>query len=201
MHSVDEKFKLELSAHIEAIEKTTSVEFVPVLIKTSSDYFYLRMIYLLGITLLGEIVYRVYLFPLFSYILVLCALLFVFHFLFQHPVVLSKLLPSKLAHEKVERAATLAFLQNEVFATRDRTGVMIFISELERAVFVLADKGLLKSFSEDYWKELGQSLASDFNADTPGLSFFAALDKMAPDLVRAFPPHEDNLNELPNTLR
>src|SRR5690606_38161285 len=110
-------------------------------------------------------------------------------------------LPRKLRLHEVEEAAALEFLKHEVFATRQRTGVLIYISLLERAVFVLADKGLLQKFDSKYWEGLGLKLAQDFNAHEAGRSFFAALDHMAPDFEKEFPPGADNPNELPDHLR
>src|ERR1700712_4219640 len=56
------------------------------------------------------------------------------------PALLRRLLPRARAQRAVERAAQLAFLQYGVFRTRDRTGVLIFLSELEHRVVILGDE-------------------------------------------------------------
>lgn len=49
-----------------------------------------------------------------------------------------------------QRAET-AFLQEEVFNTRHRTGIMIFISFFEREVMVIADRGISKVVEQKEW--------------------------------------------------
>jgi putative membrane protein len=46
------------------------------------------------------------------------------------------------AETEVKQHAESLFLSHELFATRQRTGVLLFVSLFERKVFILSDKGL-----------------------------------------------------------
>jgi uncharacterized protein len=52
------------------------------------------------------------------------------------------LAPGAWLAERVQRAAELAFHQLGMVETRDRTGILIYVSLLERRVVVLADRGI-----------------------------------------------------------
>jgi len=117
------------------------------------------------------------------------------------PLVLSTLLPPALKQAEVLEAAHGTFLREEVFATRERTGVLVFVSELEQAVFVLADKGLRAKVKDAEWAELAQRLAQDLRRDDPGPTFLEALDSLSTRLATDFPPSADNPNELSDHMR
>ncbi|NBB74901.1 MAG: hypothetical protein GVY35_14675 [Bacteroidetes bacterium] len=56
--------------------------------------------------------------------------------------------------EAVHRRALQAFVEEEVFATRDRTGIVLFISLLEHRVEVLADAGIYAQVNDDVWQDV-----------------------------------------------
>ena len=53
--------------------------------------------------------------------------------------------------EGVRRRALEAFLDKEVFATRDRTGILLFVSLFERRIEVLGDSGINQKVSRSDW--------------------------------------------------
>ena len=53
--------------------------------------------------------------------------------------------------ERVHRAAELAFHQLGIVETRDRTGILIYVSLLERRVVVLADRGIHARVADGTW--------------------------------------------------
>lgn len=50
--------------------------------------------------------------------------------------------------------AMRAFVEEEVFDTRDRTGILIFVSLFEHRIEVLGDAGINKKVSSDDWAEV-----------------------------------------------
>ncbi len=54
----------------------------------------------------------------------------------------------------VHRRAMKAFVEEEVFATRERTGVLIFISLWEHRIEVLGDAGINAQVSADDWTDI-----------------------------------------------
>ena len=74
------------------------------------------------------------------------------------PALLRLVISEGREQRAVERAAELAFLEHEVFATRDRNGVLILISELEHRVAVLGDRGLHQKLESKGFVELVEQL-------------------------------------------
>ncbi len=56
--------------------------------------------------------------------------------------------------EQVHRRAMMAFVEEEVFNTRDRTGILIFVSLLERWVEVIGDAGINARVTPEDWVEI-----------------------------------------------
>ncbi len=52
------------------------------------------------------------------------------------------IVPKKIMQEKVKNRATRYFMESGVYKTRDRTGILIFISILEKRIELIADSGI-----------------------------------------------------------
>ena len=53
---------------------------------------------------------------------------------------------------RVDRRAGLAFLEEEVFHTRDRTGILLFVSMFEHRIVVLGDSGINEKVEQSDWE-------------------------------------------------
>lgn len=56
-----------------------------------------------------------------------------------------------LLTQNVHRRAMQAFVEKEVFATRERTGILLFVSLLEHRIEVVGDSGINSHVSPDDW--------------------------------------------------
>src|SRR6188768_3243417 len=65
-----------------------------------------------------------------------------------------------LDHATRQRAEN-AFLEEEVFNTRHRTGIMIFISFFEQEVIVMADRGISKVVEQKEWDNMVTELITN----------------------------------------
>lgn len=69
-----------------------------------------------------------------------------------------------IAQDHMERAvrirAQAAFLEETVFQTRDRTGVLIFLTIFERRAVILADEGINQAVPDGKWEELVKTLVN-----------------------------------------
>ena len=54
----------------------------------------------------------------------------------------------------VHRRAMQAFVEEEVFNTRDRTGILLFVSLVEHRIEVLGDSGINAQVTADDWVEV-----------------------------------------------
>ena len=65
---------------------------------------------------------------------------------------------------RVHQRATQAFLTEEVFATRERTGILIFLSLRERRVVVLGDSGIHARVKPSDWDGIVRTVVSGMKA-------------------------------------
>jgi putative membrane protein len=60
----------------------------------------------------------------------------------------------ELIDRRVTQRALQAFIEEEVFATRERTGILIFLSLMEHEVRVLGDAGINARVAQAEWEEV-----------------------------------------------
>jgi putative membrane protein len=106
---------------------------------------------------------------------------------------------AKSRQARVEAAARAAFVDQGISRTRDRTGVLVYVSMLERRVIVVGDRAFsdngLASVLDELRITLDKTLArSDFAA------FIEGLEALGPRLAPALPRAEDDENELPDEV-
>ena len=65
-----------------------------------------------------------------------------------------------LLDETVHRRAAVAFVEEEVFDTRDRTGILLFVSLLEHRIEVVGDVGINAKVEPGEWVEVVERLRS-----------------------------------------
>lgn len=66
---------------------------------------------------------------------------------------------------RVHRRASIAFLEEEVFKTRDRTGILLFVSLFEHRIEVLGDEGISEQVSDDEWIEIVDTIRAGIKGD------------------------------------
>ncbi len=92
------------------------------------------------------------------------------------PLLKRLLIPSDVLDLRVDRRAALAFLDEEIFATRERTGVLLFVAFFEHRVRILADNGVNERVDPKVWKSIAGDLTRGIRAgDTRG-SLIAAVE-------------------------
>ncbi len=109
---------------------------------------------------------------------------------------------SDLLDETVHRRALQAFVEEEVFDTRDRTGILIFVSLLEHRVEVLGDSGINQHVDPEDWGAIVERIREGIRQDqfTEGLE--EAVEMCGRLLERrGVEVQPDDENELSNTVR
>jgi len=103
---------------------------------------------------------------------------------------------------RVEQRAAAAFLEQEVFRTRDRTGILLFLSLFERRVVVLGDSGIHARVGPGEWDGVVHHVVSGLKSGDPEAALVAAIRECGEILARhGLPPRPDDADELPNDLR
>jgi putative membrane protein len=102
----------------------------------------------------------------------------------------------------VHRRAALAFLDNQVFNTSGRTGILIFLSLFERRVVILGDSGINSKVEQHEWDSLVAELAGGIRAGRTAAALIAAIGQCGELLQRrGVARRDDDTDELPDQLR
>ena len=88
-----------------------------------------------------------------------------------------------------------------MFATRERTGVLILLSELEHRVVILGDSGVHARMPAGAWQAHVARIVGGFHAGAPADSICAVVRELGKVLAEHFPPQADDRNELSNAVR
>ncbi|RMH39980.1 MAG: hypothetical protein D6689_15120 [Deltaproteobacteria bacterium] len=200
---VDEAGDRALRAAIKAIEARSAVEVVIAIRHHSGSYLHADLIagIVAGWAALAFMLFSPFDFSLMSILIdpaVAGALVGLVHT--QLPASRRWLTPRSRRRQRVAQAARATFFDKGVRRTRDRTGVLVYASLLERMVEVVADSGVVDAVDADAWRrtvtEIERTLADAMNA----VALAGAIEALGPVCERALPRAADDENELPDEV-
>lgn len=104
--------------------------------------------------------------------------------------------------QATRKRAENAFLEEEVFATRHRTGIMIFVSFFEREVIIMADRGISKVVEQKEWDKMVRGITENIRMGKVADGIEAAILRSGEILLeKGFLKTVDDVNELRDDLR
>ncbi len=200
-----------IKSAVHTAETKISGEIVPVFVEKSGHYSiatYRGFLALAGLAFLAIIVFDRYIPTLAIYDPLMIFLM----------VILVGLIGSVAAHyidpfkrilmsqthldQATRKRAENAFLEEEVFATRHRTGIMIFVSFFEREVIVMADRGISKVVEQKEWDKMVRSITESIRLGKVTEGIEAAILRSGDLLLeKGFLKTVDDVNELRDDLR
>lgn len=108
---------------------------------------------------------------------------------------------ARLAETAHDRAIQ-TFATEKVYATRRRTGVLLFLSLFEHRIEVLADTGIAQVVPPEKWGDIVALIRRGILEDRVPMSVAEAVAMSGALLADAdLPPEADDIDELPNNLR
>ena len=108
---------------------------------------------------------------------------------------------AELDHSTKRRAES-AFLQEEIFNTQQRTGIMIFVSFFERELIIIADRGISKVVDQKEWDKMVFSITDHIRKGKIVEGISGAIVRCGNILLeKGFVKAEDDVNELKDDLR
>jgi putative membrane protein len=117
------------------------------------------------------------------------------------PPVRRALTPKGLKRLRVQRRAAEQFVAKNLHLTRERTGVLIFVSLGERMAELIADDGIADHVEPHVWDRAMAALTEGLKRGQPEAGFAAAIGLCADVLAEKFPQRPgDNPNELPDAV-
>lgn len=200
-----------IKAAVKKAEDTISGEIVPVFVERSGFYTianYRGGILFAGITFAAIIIFDRYVpalavfDPMLMFILVVSSGLLGGILTHSIPPLKRLLLSRDHMDQATRKRAEQAFLEEEVFNTKHRTGILIFISFFEHEVMVLADRGISKVVDQKEWDEMVRGIIEQIRMGKITDGIEAAILRCGEILhERGFLKDADDINELKDDLR
>jgi putative membrane protein len=111
------------------------------------------------------------------------------------------LTPPGMKRDRVRQRAEELFLSKNLHATRERTGVLIYVSAAERMAELIADEGIHARVADDTWNRAMAALTDGLKRGHPARGFEAAIALCGEVLAANFPARAgDNPNELSDAV-
>ena len=199
--SISEQDRERISKAIRAAEAKTSGEIVCVLAHTSSDAIALPILIAavaalslpwLLVALTAMTVYRILSLQVVVF-LVLMVLLCL-------PRVRVALMPRRARRAVAHRVAMEQFRARGVARTKDRCGILIFVSLAERYARIIADEGIAARVRQSEWQAAVDALIAHMRDGRIADGFIVAIDLCGAELAQHFPRTDADREELPDRI-
>jgi putative membrane protein len=103
----------------------------------------------------------------------------------------------KMRAAAVRTQAAAMFYEAGIANTEAETGVLVYLSLLERRLELIADRGILRAVDPAEWNHVMAELHQVGREPDPD-AFLAALKRLGTVMAQCLPPGEENPNELPD---
>jgi putative membrane protein len=109
---------------------------------------------------------------------------------------------SALLDRTVHQRAMQAFVEDEVFTTKERTGILLFISLLEHRIEVLGDSGINRLVTADDWVDVIAKIREGIRGGRLADGILEAVEMCGHLLEKSgVAVQADDTDELPNKVR
>ena len=102
--------------------------------------------------------------------------------------------------EEVHEAALTAFYRHRLAETRDRTGILLFVSVYERRAVVLADKGINLKVPPDTWQQVVDLIVQGIREGRAAEGLCEAVTRCGQIVTALFPVRAGDKDELRNLI-
>ncbi len=191
-----------IHAELAAAEKKTVGEIVPIVLERSDRHPGASWLAALAFLLLGSAVLAPILWekPLFLLAAQLACGVLGFATATWLPDFKRLFVTEARATEMAEEQAFQEFYRLGLHETVARTGVLLFVSLLERRAIVLGDKGIDEKVGEDHWKATDEAILKGVAAGSLRDGLIGGIRSAGAVLAEHFPWKEGDRNEVPDRL-
>lgn len=189
-----------IAAAIHQAEQKTCGQIVCVLAHASSNYAYIPVLWATALALLvpwplivftGWSVQRIFLVQLAVFVVAALA--------FSLTPLRLAFVPRTMRRARAHHAALEQFVVRRVAHTRNRSGVLIFVSLAERYARVIADEGVAEKVGQADWQAAIDALVEHLREGRIAAGFVAAIERCGA-LLAAHAPSDGSPNTLPDRL-
>ena len=185
-----------------ALEKKSATELVVAVVPRSADYWQARLVVAVAWSL--AVAHALLQFrpdiPAFAAILLQVPVGIATFVLFGRGALARLLIPRGSAAEAAERRAFELFAANGLTRTRDRTGMLILISELEHRVVILGDRGIHERVGDAGWQDHVNHLIAAIQRREAASGLLDVIERLGVAHAERNPARADDANELPDEI-
>jgi putative membrane protein len=193
--------QLQVTQAIAAVEKNTDAELVAVLAARSDRYDHIPLLWAALLALLTPLMLMLLPFWLSAgeIFLIQIIIFLITALLLRIPAIGIRFIPRRVRYWRAANMARRQFLENNLHHTAADSGILIFVSEAEHYVEIIADRGIDRKVGHEKW----QSIVDDFVAAVrrgETLEGFLTCINACGTLLQQHVPATHSKNELPDRL-
>lgn len=202
-HLLSPEDEKRVAEAVAAAERATAGEIVVTIAARSSEYARQRLAASFFVTLAVAVaVHEVV--PTLDSFWILCGqapVLMLVWWLTGHPVCVRWLTSDEVRREVVSARAKQLFVEQGVTETRDRSGVLLYLSEAEHRLELLADRGIHERVGAERWQGVVEEVVGAIRKGQAAEGIRRAVAVIGQSLAEHFPAREDDVNELSDAPR
>ncbi len=201
MALLSESEQRQVAEAINRIERDTDAELVTVLASQADNYSYIPLLWagILALIVPGAVNYFPGWLNAYELLLVQWATFIVLGLVFRLPRITTRLIPRSVRFWRASNLARRQFLEQNLHHTEAGTGMLIFVSEAERYVEILVDRGISSRLSDDTWQSVVATFTQQVKRGETLQGFLTCIEACGAQLKQHVPATHER-NELPNRL-
>lgn len=197
----------QVAEAISAAERNTDAELVTVLARRSDRYTYIPILYAAAVALLTPGILALtplwrgswVPFGLWELLFVQWSVFIVVALMLQWPPLLTRVIPAPVKRWRAANLARRQFLEQNLHHTRAHTGVLIFVSEIEHYVEIIADRGIDVHVDQAQWQQIVDAFTARVKRGEILPGFLQCVQSCG-ELLQRHAPATEQKNELPNRM-
>ncbi|WP_445363728.1 TPM domain-containing protein [Microbulbifer sp. ANSA003] len=194
-------YQRQVAEAIKEVESRTDAEVMAVVAKEADNYLYISTLWAAFLTLLVSplIEFLPFWINLQQAVTLQWILFIVLAVIFRWRPITMRLVPKKIKFWRASNLARRQFLEQDLHATKDRLGLLIFVSEAEHYVEILADRGIAQHITNDNWQRVVENFVQQIKRGKAGEALLVCIEQCG-DLLHEAIPTSTIKDELPNHL-
>jgi len=191
----------KVSTAIQAVEHKTDAELVTVLAARADNYSYIPTLWAAMLALLSPSVVSFLPFwvEMGDLMVIQLGVFIGLATLLRWPPILARIIPRQVKTWRASNLARRQFLENNLHHTEAEVGVLIFVSEIEHYVEIIADRGVSQYIADAEWAEIIATLTKQVAAGKTLEGFLGCVEASG-KLLETHLPATSSKDELPNHM-
>ncbi|HSS75621.1 MAG TPA: hypothetical protein VLV54_02650 [Thermoanaerobaculia bacterium] len=195
--------KAAFLAAVRSVEEASSAELMIAARQRSGSYLHVDLAVgiLAGLATLAVLLYSSWSFELIWFLLDPIVVGALAGLAFHRSPLLIRIFTRRAARKsRVETAARSVFVERRVHSTSRRTGILLYLSLLEREAVLVVDLAIEAVAATDAWRTAVGEIEDAMRRGAPGVEVAAKVSGLAAVLGPVLPRSENDVDELPNEV-